>query len=129
MTHQAALDVDLLEPLLREFVGLIGLALTMLIVEKWGGLPIYIAADPTPDTDLAQLVGLEAAQVLGRRYPGSRLPIPKAGLALRAIRDQRICTEHAHKSIRQLVLAYGLSERRVCEILAAGPRDLGTMFD
>lgn len=129
MTHQAALDVELLEPLLREFVAHIGLAKTMLIVDRWGGLPIYIAANPDEGTELARLVGLEAAVVLGRAYPGSRLPIPKAGAALRAIRDQRICAEHARLSIRQLVQAYGLSERRICEILAAGPQDLGALFD
>lgn len=129
MTDQAALDVELLEPLLREFVAHIGLAKTMLVVDRWGGLPIYVAAVPDPTGELACLVGLEAAIVLGREYPGNRLRIPKAGAALRAIRDRRICDDHARLSIRQLVQAYGLSERRICEILADGPRESGPLFD
>lgn len=130
MSDQAELDVELLEPLLREFVAVIGLAHTMLIVERWGGLPLYIAANPKPDGELARLVGLEAAAALGRAYPGNRLAIPKAGAALRAIRDRRIRADHAHLSIRQLVEAYRLGERQICKILAAEPADAGPgLFD
>lgn len=130
MTDQAAVDVELLEPLLREFVALIGLSKTMVIVDAWGGQPRYFAATPDPNGELVRLVGLEAAAALGREYPGIRLPIPKAGAALRAVRDRRIRADHAHLSIRQLVEAYGLGERRICEILAASPADLGPgLFD
>lgn len=130
MSAQADLDIELLEPLLREFVALIGLAKTMLIVERWGGLPLYVAANPKPDSELACLIGLEAAMILGRAYPGNRLAISKAGAALRALRDRRIRADHAHLSIRQLVETHGLSERRICEILAAEPADAGPgLFD
>lgn len=122
---QADLDVQLLEPLLRHFVDLIGLQKTMLIVDKWGGLPIYIAKDPDPDSELASLIGLPGAIKLAGEYPGDRPRIPKAGAALRAVRNQRIRAEHAVKSLRQLVLEYKLSERTICDILAAGEPERG----
>lgn len=130
MSHRLdALDTQLLEPLLQDFVRLVGLASTMAIVEKWGGLPLYVASQPTSDSDLARLIGLDAAQLLGREYGGDRPHIPKAGKALRALRDARIRAEHADKSIRQLVLDYGLSERRICEILAVGQVEHPDLFD
>lgn len=129
MSTEAAIDIGLLEPLLRDFVALIGLAKTMVIVEAWGGQLRYFAENPSPDGELAKLVGMEAAVALGKAYGTDRVHVPKAGAALRAVRDNRIRAEHAHLSIRQLVIAYGLSERRICEILAAGPADLGSMFD
>lgn len=123
MNHDLAeLDVDLLEPLLREFCRLIGLPATLAIVEAWGGLPLYIAELQDPGSQLSKAIGYDQARVLGREFGGERPMIPKAGRALRALRDQRIRREHSTKSIRQLVLDYKLSERRVCEILAAGGR-------
>lgn len=124
-----SLDVQLLEPLLQSFVALTGLRATMLIVEAFGGRPIYVAKDPDPDGNLARLVGLDAAIVLGCEYGGNRLTIPKAGAALRALRDQRIRAEHAHKSLSKLVQDYSLSERRICEILTGADPDLGSLFD
>lgn len=117
----AELDVDLLEPLLQEFYRLIGLPSTLKIVEIWGGLPLYIAEWQDPGSQLARAIGYDHAKALGREFAGERPMIPKAGRALRALRDQRIRREHATKSIRQLVLDYKLSERRICEILAEGP--------
>lgn len=124
-----ALDTQLLEPLLQDFVRLVGLANTMAIVERWGGLPLYIAGQPDAEGDLAQLIGMEAAQILAREYGGERPRIPKAGKALRALRDVRIRADHATKSIRALVLEHGLSERRICEILAAEPASQPDLFD
>ncbi|TXI23042.1 MAG: hypothetical protein E6Q67_05130 [Roseateles sp.] len=132
MSEPQGLDVELLEPLLQEFVALVGLAKTMLIVDTYGGLQLYIAAVPHADSALARLVGLESALALGKEFGLTRLRIPKAGAALRAIRDRRIRADHAHKSLRELVLAYGLSERRICEILAADPAGAGAgpgLFD
>lgn len=125
---QDDLDVQLLEPLLRHFVSLIGLQKTMLIVERWGGQHLYIAEVPKPDGDMASLIGLQAAQDLAAEFGSERPSIPKAGKALRAFRDAQIRAEHSVKSIRQLVLDYKLSERRICEILAAGEPDMGSLF-
>lgn len=129
-TGPADIDIELLEPLLQRFVQLIGLPKTMIVVEHCGGAPLYIASDPSPDGQLARLIGLDAAATLGREFGGDRPAIPKAGAALRALRDRSIRADHATKSIRQLVQAYSLSERRICEILAAEPADVGPgLFD
>ena len=127
-----AVDVQLLEPLLRRFVALIGLEATMRIVDAHGGAWIYIAEQPAPDGALSQLVGYEAARALAKEYGLERLRIPKAGRALRAIRDARIRADHATLSLRQLVEKYRLAERRICEILAAGAGPVDTtrgLFD
>ncbi|XHS78526.1 Mor transcription activator family protein [Burkholderiaceae bacterium UC74_6] len=119
--HNAVqVDPDLLEPVLRRFSELIGLAKTMLIVEMWGGLQLYIAKTPPADGDLAGVIGLDAAQKLGDEFGGEHVIVPKAGRALRAVRDRRIRAEHDTKSIRQLCIEYNLAERRLCEILAEG---------
>ena len=116
-------DLDLLEPLLKRFAELIGLSKTMVIVEMWGGLQLYVAKNPPVDGDLANVIGLEPARQLGDEFGGEHLAVPKAMRALRALRDTRIRDEHSTKSIRQLCIDHGLTERRVCQILDGGDSD------
>ena len=130
----SAVDVSNLGPLLARFVELIGIDATMRIVGRFGGAPLYLAAEPRPDGPLAMLIGWPAARLLGGEFAGEHPTIPKAYVALQALRNQRLRDDRrAGRSLRQLALRYGLTQRRVCQILAADdsvePDANGRLFD
>lgn len=110
------IDVGLLEPLLRDWVQLIGVNATLAIVEKHGGTLLNIPMKAGENADLVALVGAEKAAILGRHYGKERPLVPKALDALRAARDQAIRSQRKHKSMRQLAREYGLGERRIRQI-------------
>lgn len=115
------LDIGLLEPLLRDWVQLIGLNATLAIVEKHGGTLLNIPEKAEQNADLVALIGAEKAAILGRHYGKERPLVPKALDALRAARDQAIRSQREHKSMRQLAREYGLGERRIRQITSGGP--------
>lgn len=120
MSTWSDLAEDLLPPLLQDFVRLIGVTATMLLVERFGGLRIYIPARPNADHHLAQLIGLDALQKLSEVYGlETHFQLPKAMHALLAIRDRKIIAEYGPKSIRQLAAEHHLTERHVTRIVAA----------
>lgn len=123
MTHPAAIDLDLLPPLLQDFERLIGLEATMALVRHSGGLRIYI---PTPDRvteehTYAKVIGTanlrKLAEVYGRE---SHFQLPKAERALISVRNARICAAYAtHKTARELAAEYHLTEGQIVRIVAA----------
>lgn len=123
MTHPAALDLDLLPPLLQDFVRLIGLEATMAFVRHSGGLRIYIPtpARATDDHDYAKVIGTANLRVLAEVYGGeSHFQLPKAERALIAVRNSRIAAAYAtHKTARELAAEYHLTESQIVRIVAA----------
>lgn len=112
------LSIELLPRVLQEFVRLIGLPATMLLVEKFGGLRIYIPLHPTPEHHFAQLIGFDNLQRLSAEYGREdHFELPKAERALVELRNAKMRAEHASKSIRQLAGEYGLTERHVTRII------------
>lgn len=117
-----AVPTDFLPPLLQDFVRLIGLQPTLALVERVGGLRIYI---PTPDNvgaehPFALIVGEDNLRRLAEHYGGQEhFQLPKADRALKAIRNARIAAEYAHKTARQLATEYRLTENHIVRILAA----------
>lgn len=112
------LSVDLLPGVLQEFVRLIGLPATMLLVEKFGGLRIYIPLNPTPEHHFAQLIGFDKLQRLSAEYGREdHFELPKAERALLALRNAKIRADRATKSIRQLASEYGMTERHIVRII------------
>jgi hypothetical protein len=107
------IDVDLLEPLLRQLVDLIGLPATMAIVDACGGTLLNIPRQADQNETLVRLVGPEKAAILGRELGPDRLLIPKAGPALQAARNRRILAELKTRSVRQVARDFGLGERQV----------------
>lgn len=130
---QADIDVQLLEPLLRQLVDLIGLGPTMALVDAYGGTRLCIAEKADENQALVALVGPENAALLGRHFGRERPLIPKAGAALRALRDRRIVADLERMSVRQVALKYQLHERRIWQIQAerGGPESSpnGSLFD
>lgn len=115
-----ALSIELLPKVLQDFVRLIGLQATMLLVEKFGGLRIYIPLNPTPEHHFALLIGLANLQRLSEVYGREdHFELPKAERALLALRNAKIRSEYGPKSVRQLASEYGLTERHVTRIVGA----------
>lgn len=117
------LAAELLPPRLQEFVRLIGLPATMLLVERFGGLRIYIPANPTQDHPFAELIGYENLAALSSEYgidgTGLRFELPRAMRALNAVRNARIRSDFlGGKSVRALASANRLTERHVTRIVA-----------
>lgn len=121
--RRAAPARDLLPPRLREFARLIGLSATMSFVARYGGLRIYIPANPPPDHPFAALIGFDNLRALSAEYAvdgtGLRFVLPKAQRALDAIRNEQIRTDYSTgKSIRALAAEHSLVERQVSRIVA-----------
>lgn len=112
------LDLDLLEPLLRQLVDLVGLQATMTLVDHHGGTLLYIARQADQNAHLVDLIGAEKAAILGRALGPDRRFIPKAGAALLAARNRRILAELETQSVREVARRYRLGERMVWYIKA-----------
>ena len=117
------LATDLLPPVLQDFVRLIGLQPTMALVERFGGLRIYI---PTPerttaDHQFAQIIGVDNLLKLADAYGGlEHFQLPKAEKALLAVRNARIAADYSTtKTARQIATEYRLTEGQIVRILAA----------
>lgn len=119
MQSWSELSEELLPPLLQEFVRLIGLQSTMALVERFGGLRIYIPLHPTPEHHFCQIVGYENLVVLSKIYGREdHFQLPKAERALKALRNAKIGSEYGPKSMRTLAHENNLTERQIARILA-----------
>ncbi|ATH13538.1 hypothetical protein CHL79_14510 [Delftia acidovorans] len=114
---------DLLPPLLQDFERLIGLQPTMALVQRWGGLRIYVPTPDkvTPEHPYAATIGVPALLQLAREYGGlPHFQLPRAARALQALRNQRIAADYAtDKTARQLAAEHGITEGQVGRIVAA----------
>lgn len=109
----------MLPQVLQDFVRLIGLAPTLVIVEQYGGCRLYVPVRPTEDHPLAQLIGFENLCTLSRVYGlESHFDIPKATLATRHLRNEKIRADYASKSVRDLAREHRLTERMIWKILS-----------
>lgn len=115
------LSTELLPQVLQDFVRLIGLHATMILVEHFGGRRLYIPVNATPEHRLAKLIGLENLAALSRVYGlEDHFDIPKAKRALLALRNDKIRAEFGPKSASQLALEHDLTERQIFSIVATG---------
>lgn len=119
MTTWTDLSTDLLPQLLQDFVRLIGLPATMILVEHFGGVRLYIPAIPTEDHRLVKLIGLENLAALSKVYGLEAIDIPQAKAALIHLRNQKIRAEYGPKSASKLAREHGLSERMIFIIVGA----------
>lgn len=118
MKPWADLSTELLPQVLQDFVRLIGLVATMLIVEAYGGRRLYIPINPHADHPIARLIGLEKLAILSKVYGlEDHFDIPKAVRALRHLRDEKIRAEYGPKSASTLALEHHLTERQIWNIV------------
>lgn len=117
------LDLQLLEPFLRQLVGLIGASATMTLVDHCGGTLLDIPRQADRNAQLVALIGAEKAAILGRALGPDRRFIPKAGPALRAARNRQILAELQSSSVRQVARRHRLGERMVWYIKSQADAD------
>ncbi len=104
-------------------------AAVLKIVDRFGGTRVYVARQPGADNELAQLIGLSAARLLGGHYGGEFVEVPRASALRRALRNhemQRL--RESGYSLAKLARKYCMTQRQVRRILglARGPAVKGT---
>lgn len=100
---------------LAEVIDAIGLAATLKLLQRFGGIRIYVPqpAHLTDDHELARAIGLAAARKLARIWGSERMPLPRAARALRLARDRALRLDYQTMSAAQCALKYQLTERQV----------------
>ena len=112
-------DRDGLSPLLREFERLIGLELTLRLVERWGGVMLYIPATVNETQAIVEVIGLEAAEKLAAYCGREHISMPKADEYKRLKRDHEIFQKkRSGVSAPELAKQYDLTQRQIWAIIA-----------
>jgi Mor family transcriptional regulator len=122
---EPVINVSDLPLLLQEWVELIGLDNTMQLVERFGGVHIYIPAPQNLACDhwLPQLIGMENALALARRYGRDNPLVPMASRALNKLKEALIRIDIGNGlSVRDIALKHRVHERRVWRIKASADR-------
>lgn len=109
-----------------------GFVAAMRLVEKRGGVRIYLPHAAADDHELVPIVGLRGFKALQEAYPGEHPVVPKAQRALVVLRNRRMHRERASMSVRDLALRYQLDRRRIQQVMAEGcgqvPGDQADLF-
>lgn len=127
----AEIDLDLLPGTLREIAGLIGIPATMKLVDRYGGVRLYVPQKLDASHTLVIWIGAQNAQKLVDEYGGETLEIPKAEAALREIRNREIRSLYPQLSQRDLALKYHTTERNIRLILGecGNPNNQPDLFE
>ncbi len=122
----AAVNWDALPRLCRDLRDLVGEQTVRHMLNTLGGQTLYIPRTPPAGHPLASIQP-EAAQRICNTFHGERLAIPQAQWLLRQDRDSAI--RNARKkgqTVSRLAAAFGLSRRRIQQILSEPQRGSGT---
>lgn len=112
------LDMQLLPPLLREFVAEIGLEKTLRVVERCNGRKVFIPEQPDPAHWLSELIGQADANKVARLFGANFLVMPRAVRALRQMRNRELVAAREQISVNEAIHRFGLSRRSVQTIVA-----------
>jgi len=128
------LAIDTLPATARELAQLIGMQKALHLVETLGGTTFPVPKRETKLGELrfnvlADVVGVEAADAMVRRFHGTDLYIPRCAEALRNARDAAICAEYdrlttsmsGNEAVQRLARAHRLSDRHIFNILKRMP--------
>lgn len=111
---------------LREVLELVGLAGVMLLVERFGGVRIFIPKQVGREHVLVWTLGWEMARLLCRHFGGETINVPRASRAMQSLRNRHLVARHRQgATVRELAQSSGLTERRVYAILAQFSRSDG----
>ncbi|MEM7399292.1 MAG: Mor transcription activator family protein [Pseudomonadota bacterium] len=114
-----SVPVELLPNSLQEMINVIGLPNTWKIVEKFGGVRLWVPGKFTPSNSLSPVIGHDAARALIERFHNEELSVPRCVEAIRAVRDAAICEAMANgETAASQARHYGLTERAIFKIKA-----------
>lgn len=135
-TLPESLELEGLPATAREIAEAIGLPHALRLIEVLGGTTFPVPKRQTKLGELrfatlAGVVGVEAADVLVRRYGSTDLYIPRCAAALRRQRDLAIireyerltATESGNAAVQRLARSYRLSDRQVFNVLKSSPAE------
>lgn len=118
----------------RDMAEVIGLRKTLRLVEALGGTTFPVPKRETKLGELrfnvlADVIGVDAADILVRRYGSTDLYIPRCAEALRRARDAVICREYdrliqtmsGNEAVQRLARTHRLSDRHIFNILKRMP--------
>lgn len=110
---------------IHELIRAIGLPLTLKLVERFGGVRIYL---PLPEhldetNPIVKTIGLAPTRKLAELWPQDRPYLPRAVAWVRRERDRELRRDLETMSFSQAALKYHLTERQVYAINAAGGDD------
>lgn len=111
-----SVNADLLPPQMRQFVRLIGMAHTLTLLEKRGGVTLRIPVNAHEAVVLKEILPLEAIVKLCEAMPGQRLELPKIDKIVKQIRNRVMTNERKHYSAASVALRHNLSRRQVINI-------------
>ncbi len=130
----ANLDKSYLPAVAQELAEAVGLPKALRLVETLGGTTFPVPKRETKQGELrfavlSDVVGVEAAEVLVRRYGSTDLYIPKCAEAMRRLRDAAICREYdtliqstsGNEAVQRLARSHRLSDRQIFNILKREP--------
>jgi len=118
--HSAYLTIQV-PPSLDEAEAAIGTALTIKLIDAFGGTTIHLPVNKHCDEKhpIAKVIGKDGLKALVNHFIGGRyLYIPRCAAGKRLKRDQDIVLRYnAGESVAKLALEYGMSDRNVWDIL------------
>lgn len=110
---------------IHELIRAIGLPLTLKLVERFGGIRIYL---PLPeyldDTNpIVKTIGYEATRTLANLWPQDRPYLPRAVAWVRRERNRALRKDLETMSFSQVALKYQLTERQVYALASSWAED------
>lgn len=112
-------EIEQLPESLVDVADVIGLSATLALVEKAGGVRIYVPERLGDDHRLIEWLGRDAAVKLSEAYAMEELVVPRCAEQLRNVRNRCIRQERSlGASTAELALRYRLTERQVFTILS-----------
>lgn len=120
----------LLPDMARLIASLIGLPKALKLIEAWGGTTFPFSKNKRRDGQiryeaLAEVVGVDAANIMTRHFGGEVLAIPRCATALREVRDRVMRAEFdqltrvhtAVYAVNLLARKFQMTERNVWSVL------------
>lgn len=121
--NNSGINPALLPPQLRKLVRVIGFAETLKLVQAKGGVPVYIAANPTTSCQFDGILSNESVIALAKEFGGERIDLPKADKLLAQLRDLYIIQKNGSVSGRKLAKELNITWRRIKQIRASAKVD------
>lgn len=123
---------DYLPKSLADLVKLMGFQATLKLVERFGGLPLYVPREEhlNEEHGIVAAIGAEAARKLSRDRGTETLEIPRAAAYLRRVRDQLMREKYETNSASELAREFGMTRRNVFYRVGADEDDdQGDLFE
>lgn len=111
-----AVNADLLPPQMRRLVRLIGMAATLTLLEKRGGVTLRIPINADEAVVLQGILPMAAIVQLCEALGGQRLELPKIDKIVKQLRNLAMQNERKLLSAAQVALKYDLCRRQVINI-------------